>query len=230
MTPVQHIRSAHLTLFVNSGVCLSKKRSSHKDGTLKWQDQHWSGWRAPWRRENEFPHIHRLWSKRTMMLRKKTSKVLMMSWSHWGQGGTYPAGPWWVHCEFWNNSCPWWVLFRSTHLFTLILSTRSLVGTFKKYLSISSNFIHQAHGGYFWKVPTHLLQLTHQTHGEYFWKVPSTVPGGNNQSEMPAICHNSLCIVFAWYLNLSFWVLSKRTHIWDCNVLNHILNGFIESL
>ena len=22
---------------------------------------------------------------------------------HQGQGGIYPAGPWWVHCEFWNN-------------------------------------------------------------------------------------------------------------------------------
>ena len=74
---------------------------------------------------------------------------------HWGQGDTYPAGPWWVHCEFWNNSPaqypagPWWVLLKSTHLFTPILSTRSMVSTFKKYLYICSNFTHQAHAGYF---------------------------------------------------------------------------------
>ena len=43
-----------------------------------------------------------------------------------------------------------WVLKQ----FTCPIPSGSMVSTFKKYLSIHSNFTHQAHGGYFWKVLT----------------------------------------------------------------------------
>ena len=55
---------------------------------------------------------------------------LVWDWWHWEQGVTYPGGALWVHGGFWNNSpplypaSPWWVLFESTHQFTLKEPTR----------------------------------------------------------------------------------------------------------
>ena len=102
---------------------------------------------------------------------------------HWGQGGTYPVGTWWVHCEFWKNSptqCPLdtlWVLFKSTHQSTYQMLCERNPWVLSQFTPQSTQWVLCERSQ--WVLSQLTSKCAHQrtwaTHWEFFQKVPPHV-------------------------------------------------------